>query len=109
MTCPVFDCHLGGWNTLLHGPYPTSEAEEDHEPGKFFTTNEILRHVRSKHTPPTDLRCDHEGCPTQRRLDEKAFDGIGKFCRLDVFKAHLKDHPAHKQSLSEELKVKYSL
>lgn len=109
MTCPVFDCPLGGWNTLLHGPYPTSKAKAYGKTGKFFTTNEILRHVRSKHTPPTDLRCEHPGCATQKRLDEKKSNATGTFSRLDVFKAHLKEHPTHKHALSEELKDKYGL
>ena len=120
MRCPVYDCERGGHNPLLHGPpvvEPTEVKVEDPDSdfedgpiGTFFALNEIIRHVRSKHAPEVDLRCDHPGCPVQYRLDSKAGGpGQGRFCRADVLRVHLRNYPEHKESVSVALKNKYKL
>jgi hypothetical protein len=107
MTCPVFDCARGGWNPLLHGEYP--EEMEPPTTGQFFASNEIARHVKSKHAPEDDLRCHHEGCRVQAKLDGRTVDGKGKFCRRDVLRKHYQAYPEHKESVPEELRKKYKL
>ncbi|PVF99516.1 hypothetical protein CPB86DRAFT_847562 [Serendipita vermifera] len=107
MTCPVFDCERGGWNPLLHGEYP--EGLEPPETGHFFTANEIVRHVKTKHTPENDLRCHHPGCKAQAKLDARTVDKKGRFSRRDVLRKHYKDYPDHKESVPEELRRKYKL
>ncbi|KIM21705.1 hypothetical protein M408DRAFT_302102 [Serendipita vermifera MAFF 305830] len=120
LRCPVYDCERGGHNPLLHGPLPVSETkvkveegttEEDYAPiGTFFALNEVIRHVRSKHAPEVDLRCDFVGCADQARLDARAGGpGRGRFCRADVLRKHLKRNPMHKDGVSEALKDKYKL
>jgi hypothetical protein len=102
LTCPVFDCEQGGWNVLLHGLNPERERPK----GRFFTSNEVIRHVKTKHHPENDLRCCHPDCPAQAWLDAS---GKGRFSRVDVLRKHLKSNPQHKSSIPEELRVKYKL
>lgn len=102
LTCPVFDCEQGGWNVLLHGPNPERERRK----GRFFTSNEAIRHVKTKHLPESDLRCSHPDCPAQARLDAR---GKGRFSRVDVLRKHLTSNSQHKSSIPEGLRVKYRL
>ncbi|CAG8598604.1 9148_t:CDS:1 [Acaulospora colombiana] len=107
MTCPVFDCERGGWNPLLHGEPP----KDIHQPttGHFFTSNEIVRHVKTKHAPENDLRCHHAGCKVQAKLDARTTNGKGRFCRRDVLRKRYKDYPEHRDSVPEDLRRKYKL
>jgi len=123
LRCPVFDCDKGGYNPLLHDlinpsrKVLPSEADSDgddssssgRQPG-FFTFNELSRHVRSKHLPSADLRCHHASCKEQRILDCKADGpGTGTFSRVDSLRNHLKKYKGHRDSIPNELRIKYKL
>lgn len=107
LTCPLFDCELGGWNPLIHGAFPNNIAPD--QKGWFFSSNEVKRHVQSVHVPVRDLRCFYPGCPTQKRLDLKAIGSVGYFCRIDIWRKHLKENKEHADFVPQDLKIKYKL
>ncbi|KAG8833475.1 hypothetical protein FRC17_010650 [Serendipita sp. 399] len=107
LLCPVFDCPLGGWNPFLHG---SNHSLPRRKKGSFLSANEVARHVTSLHAPDEDLVCPHPGCKTQQRMNKKSEDGkSGYFSRIDVFRKHLKDFPAHRLYISEELRARRKL
>ncbi|KAG8833470.1 hypothetical protein FRC17_010645 [Serendipita sp. 399] len=107
LLCPVFDCPLGGWNPFLHGPNSSLPRRKK---GNFLSANEVARHVTSLHAPDEDLVCPHPRCKTQQRMNKKSEDGkSGYFSRVDVFRKHLKDFPAHRMYISEELRARRKL
>ncbi|KAG8810697.1 hypothetical protein FRC19_004358 [Serendipita sp. 401] len=107
LLCPVIDCPLGGWNILLHGP---NLAVSRRKKGNFLSANEVARHVTSLHAPDTELVCLHPDCKEQERLNQRTErGGFGYFCRVDVFRRHLKKYPEHRKYIPEELRARRKL